>query len=971
MIMGKRSIQLPHVFLLVVSQLILNPALANGDAEKIRCIERERQALLKFKEAVIDNYGRFPSWGNTTQDCCKWEGVHCSNHNSTSHVTMLDLHDRLLGGKISPSLLELHHLRYLDLSRNFFEEISIPKFIGSLRRLRYLNLADMDFSGPIPHQFSNLSDLRHLDLGYNSMLNTENLEWLSHLSLLNHVDLSLVSIFNATGWVQSISNLPFLKELYLPQCYLPDITHFSSLRFNSSASLSVVDLSANSLSSSIYNWLFNFSSSLVDIYLGENELKGSIPNAFGDMVSLTNLGLYGNKLEGGLPKSFGNLSHLQSLDLSGNILTEELHELLQKLSGSKKSLQILYLDHNQLSGSFPRNIGNLPSLVDLSLTENQITGSLPDLSVVFPSLESLNLKNNQLNGTVDRGLGKLHKLTSFNCAFNSLKGIISEAYFSNLSSLWDLELSYNRLSFNISSDWIPPFQLEEIRLSSCKLGPRFPKWLQTQKSVWTLDISSAGIAGNIPSWFWDLSPRLDVLNLSHNQINGMLPDQILKFQNAKTIDLSNNRLRGPIPLVPKWLLSLNLSKNKFGGLLSFLCAITGELLIYLDLSNNRLSGELPYCLCHFKDLSIISLAYNNLYGKIPNSIGSLRQIEILNLRSNNFSGKVPASLKKCTKLSIIDFRDNRFTGIVPEWLGTHLTSLIVLILRSNEFNGSIPRQICHLNNIQLLDLSHNRLSGNIPPCFSNFTALVETKNSNATTSFNYGAAFGGINDDDGTYAANAFVQWKGQDLEYSKNLGLLKLIDLSGNILSGKVPEQIGSLVGLNSLNLSRNTLTGEIIQEIGRMEMLESLDLSNNRFFGEIPRSLAQLHFLSVLNLSSNNLSGKIPSSTQLQSFSASAYSGNPELCGLPLPNKCPGEETPITTHAKDRSIELDEDRSSRQGFYFSMGLGFFFGFCGAFWTIVYNSRSRHAFFMFLNNMTDQIYVNITLNWARLRRRL
>ncbi|KAI8534608.1 hypothetical protein RHMOL_Rhmol10G0103600 [Rhododendron molle] len=96
-------------------------------------------------------------------DSCKWEGVPCSNHNTTtSHVTMLDLHttyyDDLpiqpMRGKVSPSLLEILHLRNLDLSWN-------------------------EFSGPIPHQFSNLSNLRHLDLGHNSLaLDSENLEWL-------------------------------------------------------------------------------------------------------------------------------------------------------------------------------------------------------------------------------------------------------------------------------------------------------------------------------------------------------------------------------------------------------------------------------------------------------------------------------------------------------------------------------------------------------------------------------------------------------------------------------------------------------------------------------------------------------------------------------------------------------------------------------------------------------------------------
>ncbi|KAI8030060.1 Receptor-like protein EIX2 [Camellia lanceoleosa] len=59
---------------------------------KTKCIERERQALLKFKDALIDDYGRLSSWGSEEdkKDCCEWNGVGCNNH--TGHVTMLDLH---------------------------------------------------------------------------------------------------------------------------------------------------------------------------------------------------------------------------------------------------------------------------------------------------------------------------------------------------------------------------------------------------------------------------------------------------------------------------------------------------------------------------------------------------------------------------------------------------------------------------------------------------------------------------------------------------------------------------------------------------------------------------------------------------------------------------------------------------------------------------------------------------------------
>ena len=80
----------------------------------------------------------------------------------------------------------------------------------------------------------------------------------------------------------------------------------------------------------------------------------------------------------------------------------------------------------------------------------------------------------------------------------------------------------------------------------------------------------------------------------------------------------------------------------------------------------------------------------------------------------------------------------------------------------------------------------------------------------------------------------------------------------------------------------------GSIPEKIGGMKELESIDLSRNHISGEIPPSLSNLTFLSYLDLSYNNLSGRIPSSTQLQSFDALNYIGNPQLCGEPLPKNC-----------------------------------------------------------------------------------
>ncbi|RHN81717.1 putative non-specific serine/threonine protein kinase [Medicago truncatula] len=46
------------------------------------------------------------------------------------------------------------------------------------------------------------------------------------------------------------------------------------------------------------------------------------------------------------------------------------------------------------------------------------------------------------------------------------------------------------------------------------------------------------------------------------------------------------------------------------------------------------------------------------------------------------------------------------------------------------------------------------------------------------------------------------------------------------------------------------------------------------------------------MLNFSNNELYGEIPIGTQLQTFNASSFEGNSNLCGEPLDRKCPEEE-------------------------------------------------------------------------------
>jgi hypothetical protein len=114
--------------------------------------------------------------------------------------------------------------------------------------------------------------------------------------------------------------------------------------------------------------------------------------------------------------------------------------------------------------------------------------------------------------------------------------------------------------------------------------------------------------------------------------------------------------------------------------------------------------------------------------------------------------------------------------------------------------------------------------------------------------------------------------------------------NLSGNRLKGAIPDTLNNLTYIKTLDLHGNQLDGGIPVTIRQLRHLDLLDLSENRLTGPIPPELGNLSTLAHFNVSFNDLSGMIPSATVLQQFDASAYIGNPQLCGPPLNNPCGG---------------------------------------------------------------------------------
>ncbi|CAA7027955.1 unnamed protein product [Microthlaspi erraticum] len=92
------------------------------------------------------------------------------------------------------------------------------------------------------------------------------------------------------------------------------------------------------------------------------------------------------------------------------------------------------------------------------------------------------------------------------------------------------------------------------------------------------------------------------------------------------------------------------------------------------------------------------------------------------------------------------------------------------------------------------------------------------------------------------------------------NLSYLTHLDLSVNNFTGELPDSIGNLKHLRVLSLRDCFFFGNIPSSLGNLSSLTDLDFSYNDFTGELPDSMVNLNRLTTLQLLRNKLSGKFP---------------------------------------------------------------------------------------------------------------
>ncbi|XP_021740843.1 polygalacturonase inhibitor 1-like [Chenopodium quinoa] len=231
---------------------------------------------------------------------------------------------------------------------------------------------------------------------------------------------------------------------------------------------------------------------------GSDEVVGTIPTTLDKLPYLETLILrLLPNLTGPIPPVIGKLTRLKLLFLNWDNLSGPIPNFLSHLT----HLESLSLNNNQFTGSIPAYLGRIPNLKGLDLQINQLTGKIPDTFGSFATGFSLQLSYNKLSGTIPRSLGKVN-FGTLELSHNHLTGDASFLFGEDKSELNHLDLSNNRLSFDLSKVVLPvgdTSSLLELKLSHNQIYGRLPAWLgRAAGSLAQFDVSYNRLCGPIP-----------------------------------------------------------------------------------------------------------------------------------------------------------------------------------------------------------------------------------------------------------------------------------------------------------------------------------------------------------------------------------------------------------------------------------------------------------------------------------------
>lgn len=621
-----------------------------------------------------------------------------------------------------------------------------------------------------------------------------------------------------------------------------------------------------------------------------------------------------------------NDSRVNGINLTDCNIASEMYRNFSSLT----ELSYLDLSRNTIQGPIPADINRCNNLKYLNLSHNILQG---DLSLAgLSNLETLDLSLNRFYGEIQSTFPAIcNRLVVANLSTNNFTGRIDNCFDACLNLKY-LDLSSNNFNGELWSDFarLVEFSVSENYVSGNLSVSMFPE----KCSLQVLDLSDNMFRGVVPK---DISNCRDliILILWGNNFTGQIPDEIGSISTLQGLFLGNNSFSRNISeslLNLKNLAFLDLSKNNFGGEIQEIFGRFTQVKFLVLHGNSYTGGINSSGILRLPNIARLDLSYNNFSGPLPIEISQMPSLKILILAYNQFNGSIPPEYGNLPHLQALDLSFNRLTGSIPDSFGK-LSSLLWLMLANNSLSGEIPPELGNCNSLLWLNLANNQFLGKIPPELakmgSNPSATFASNQQNERVIAGSGECLAmkrwipadyppfsfvytiltrkscrsiwdrllkgnslfpvcSVGSKVRTYKISGYLQLSGNKLsgDLPQDIGKMQnfsMLHLGFNQLQGKLPSQIGMLP-LVVLNITRNEFSGEIPTEIGDIKCLQNLDLSYNNFSGSFPASLNNLAELNKFNISYNPLiSGVVPTTGQLATFEKDSYLGNP-LLHLPI---------------------------------------------------------------------------------------
>ena len=364
-----------------------------------------------------------------------------------------------------------------------------------------------------------------------------------------------------------------------------------------------------------------------------------------------------------------------------------------------------------------------------------------------------------------------------------------------------LSLPGNRLVGIIPPDLGNLTNLTSLSLWDNQLWGTIPPELGRLVSLTGLNLGVNDLSGEIPPELGALT-RLEALQLRLNQLTGPMPVELGNLTQLRILDLYRNELSGPIPAEVGNLTELQV----------------------LTLVVNELTGQIPVELGNLAKLRDLSLGSNQLTGPIPPELGNLVNLTRLSLWGNNLTGPIPPELGNLARLEGLAISNNDLTGPIPTELG-NLVNLFSASFGGNRLTGAVPRSFLQLDSLQTLGCAQS--DGVCVPATAEFREWVRAVEARSvgrswvdipwcdeTEKLVLEALFEAANGpewtlSDGWLEDEDLARWHGVSTDSAT--GRISGLDLTGNGLSGGLPQALGQLVGMTQLKIGSNALSGRL----------------------------------------------------------------------------------------------------------------------------------------------------------------